>query len=208
MITSIFFDLLHKSMSVFIDDFSTQATKALHVVMYCEYFIQCRQCASTLNPSKLYMAILKNVLLGYVESESSKPSDPDKIEVILNLQPPITIKVIHRVLSHFKWHRNIIEDNATSTMPLTNFIRKHTEYEWTPKCEANFDALKCEVDFRSIPYTLSLGCAIPCLLQCLRRRRRRKFMPTLWAPQGPSHCLCKLSIDTSREELFHYETRM
>lgn len=80
------------------------------------------------------MAVLKGVILGYVMSESSKEPDPDKIDVILNIQPPITVKGIHRALGHFGWYRDIMKDCATPTIPLTNLTRKDTNYKWTPKC--------------------------------------------------------------------------
>ena len=59
VIPSIFFDLLDNFMSIFINDFSTQMTKALHLAMLCKYFIRFRQNGLALNPTKFYIAVLR-----------------------------------------------------------------------------------------------------------------------------------------------------
>ena len=59
-----FSDLLHKSMTVFIDDFSTHslATEHLHWVREC--LIRCRRTGIAVNLDKLYLAVKKGILLG------------------------------------------------------------------------------------------------------------------------------------------------
>ena len=72
VMTSIFFDLLHKSMSVFIDDFSTQTSEEDHYDMLRECFVHCRRNRLSLNPAKTYLSVQKGVLLRYVISKAGK----------------------------------------------------------------------------------------------------------------------------------------
>jgi RNase H-like domain found in reverse transcriptase/Integrase core domain/Integrase zinc binding domain len=137
--------LLHKSMSVFIDDFSTQTNAVNHYAMLRECFVRCRRNRLALNPAKVYLGVQKGVLLGYVVSKAGKEPDPEKVEVILNLEPPTTIKGIQRALGHFGWYRDVMPNYATAAIPLTNLTRKDVKFVWTPECQAGFDALKAKL---------------------------------------------------------------
>ena len=75
------------------------------------------------------MSIFKCVLLDYVVSELDKETDPKKIDMIFNLQPPTRLKRIQRDLGHFGWYQDIIKDYTTTTILLTNLIKKNTKYE-------------------------------------------------------------------------------
>jgi hypothetical protein len=143
--THAFSDLLHKSMLVFIDDFSTLTSKIDHMVMLKACFERCRHYGIALNPEKIYLAVERGVLLGHVVSKKGKEPDPEKIEVIVNLQPLNDVKGVQRVLGHFGWYRDIMHDYATAAIPLTNLTKKGTPYNWTLQCQEGFDALKANV---------------------------------------------------------------
>jgi hypothetical protein len=143
--TAIFSDLLHKSMSVFIDDFSTQTNAANHYDMLRECFVRCRHNQLALNPTKVYLGVQKGVLLGYVVSKAGKEPDPEKVRVILNLEPPTTVRGIQQALGHFGWYRDIMPNYATAAIPLTNLTRKGVKFVWTLDCQEGFDALKAKL---------------------------------------------------------------
>jgi hypothetical protein len=132
-------------MSVFIDDFSTQTSKIDHMVMLKACFERCHRYGIALNPEKIYLAVERGVLLGHVVSQKGKEPDPEKIEVIVNLQPPSDVKGVQRVLGHFGWYRDIMHDYATAAIPLTNLTKKGTPYNWTLQCQEAFDALKAKL---------------------------------------------------------------
>jgi hypothetical protein len=140
--TYAFSDLLHKSMTVFIDDFSTQTSGDEHLAAVRESFKRCRQVGISLNPEKLYLAVIRGVLLGYIVSAKGKEPDPEKVDVIVNLKPPTDIKSMQRTLGHMGWYRDLIQDYASISAPLTNLIKKASKYEWTSECQLAFDALK------------------------------------------------------------------
>jgi len=104
VMTYAFSKLLRKSMAVFIDDFSTQTTQEEHLKMLRACFQRCREVGISLNPKKVYLAVVRGILLGYVVSKKGKEPDPDKVEVIVNLQPPTMVKQIQKVLGHIGWY--------------------------------------------------------------------------------------------------------
>jgi hypothetical protein len=134
VMTHAFFDLLHKSMLIFIYDFNTQTSKIDHMVMLKACFERCYRYGIALNPKKIYLAVERGVLLGHVVSQKGKEPDPEKIEVIVNLQPPTDVKGVQRVLGHFGWYRDNMHDYATAAIPLTNLTKKGTPYNWTLQC--------------------------------------------------------------------------
>jgi hypothetical protein len=145
VMTFAFSDLIHKSMMVFIDDFSTHSKKEDHLNWVRECLIRCRRTQIALNPDKLFVGVVRGVLLGHIVSESGIEPDPEKVEVIHNLKPPTNVKGVQKVLGHIGWYRSRIEDYATSALPLTNLIKKDVKFEWTPECQAGFDELKKRV---------------------------------------------------------------
>jgi hypothetical protein len=137
-----FSNLLHKSMTVFIDDFSTHSKREDHLYWIHECLIRCRNTRIAINPDKLFVAVVRGVLLGHIVFEAGIELDPEKVEVINNLKPPTTVKEVQKVLGHIGWYRSRIEDYATPALSLTNLIRKDVKFEWTPECQAGFDKLK------------------------------------------------------------------
>jgi hypothetical protein len=87
-------------------------------------FQRCRKVDISLNLEKVYLAMVQGILLGYVVSKKGKELDPDKVEVIVNLQPPTIVKQIEKVLGHIGWYRDLIEDYSTHAAPLTNLTKK------------------------------------------------------------------------------------
>jgi hypothetical protein len=106
VMTFAFSDLLHKSMTVFIDDFSTHSKREDHLYWVRECLIRCRNTRIAINLEKLFVAVVRRVLLGHIVSEAGIEPDPEKVEVINNLKPPITVKEVQKVLGHISWYRS------------------------------------------------------------------------------------------------------
>jgi hypothetical protein len=129
--TYAFSKLLHKSMVVFIDDFSTQTSQEKHLEMLRACFQRCKEVGISLNLDKVYLAVVRSILLGYVVFKKGKEPNLDKVKVIVNLQPPTMVKQIRKVLSHIGWYQELIENYSTCAAPLTNFTKKAIKFQWT-----------------------------------------------------------------------------
>lgn len=77
-----FSDLLYKSMTVFVDVFSTQSDVGNHLECVREAFKRCRNARLAMNPKKTYLVVQRGVSLGYVVSEKGRKPDPEKIAMI------------------------------------------------------------------------------------------------------------------------------
>ncbi len=69
-----------------------KTSKIDHMVMLRACFDRCRRYGIALNPEKIYLAVECGVLLGHVVSQKGKEPNPEKIEVIVNLQPPSDVE--------------------------------------------------------------------------------------------------------------------
>ena len=133
-----FLKLLHKSMTVFIEDFSTHSKRQDHLYWVRKCLIRHLNTRIVINPNKIFVAVVRGVLLGHIVSEAGIEPDLEKVEVINNLKPPTIVKEVQKVLGHISWYHSKIEDYAPPTLPLTNLIRKDVKLEWTPECQASF----------------------------------------------------------------------
>ena len=78
----IFTDLLLKSMTVFVDDFSTQYSASTHSKCVRADLIRRKKLQLALNPDKTFLGVQREVLLEYVANEKGLEPDSNKIAVI------------------------------------------------------------------------------------------------------------------------------
>ena len=68
--------------------------------------------------------------------------DPQKIEAIVNWQPPTNVTKIRSFLGLAGYYRKFIEGFSKIATPLTRLIRKEEKFIWSDKCQHSFDELK------------------------------------------------------------------
>ena len=73
---------MYKSTTVFIEDFNTQSEVCSHLECVREALKRCRKVRLAFNPEKTYLAVQREVLLGYMVSERGREPNLEKIAVI------------------------------------------------------------------------------------------------------------------------------
>ena len=68
--------------------------------------------------------------------------DPTKIAVIVNLQPPKTVRQLRATLGHTRYYKKIIKGYAQITAPMEKLLRKDTKFQWNDECQHGLDTLK------------------------------------------------------------------
>ena len=161
LVMYIFTDLLFKSMTVYIDDFSTQSSTSEHLQCVREALIKCRQMRLALNPDKTFLGVQRRVLLGYVVSENRR--EPDKVAVIDGLATPINAKGIAKLLRHVGWYRELIPDFAKIAVPITQLLKKDIRFVWTDDCQKAFEELRSKLSTYPVLRPLSAQSPHPSL---------------------------------------------
>ena len=145
LVMYIFTDLFFKSMTVYIDDFSTQSSTSEYLQCVREALVRCRQMQLPLNPVKKNLGVQRGVLLGYVVSGNGREHDPDKVAVIDGLATPKNAKGIVKLLEHVSWYIELISGFANIAVPITQLLKKDISFFWTDDCQKAFEELRSKL---------------------------------------------------------------
>ena len=80
--------------------------------------------------------------LGHVISVEGVYVDPQKIEAIVNWQPPTNVTEIRSFLGLAGYYRKFVEGFSKLAAPLTKLTRKEEKFVWSEACQQSFDELK------------------------------------------------------------------
>ncbi|CAM8905405.1 unnamed protein product [Rhodiola kirilowii] len=114
VVTSIFSDMIGIFIKVFMDDFT----------IYGDTFDAC----------------LDN--LRHVVSQEGIEVDKSKIDLIMTLPYPSTVRDIQSFLGHAGFYRRFIKDFSKKALPLSTLLQKEVPFEFTNTCKEAFNELK------------------------------------------------------------------
>lgn len=80
--------------------------------------------------------------LGHIISKQGVSTDPKKIEAIANWPTPADTKQLRSFLGLSGYYRKFIKGYGTISRPLTDLLKKHALFQWTPQHQLCFDTLK------------------------------------------------------------------
>lgn len=95
--------------------------------------------------------------LGHVISKSGVATDPDKISVVANWQPPKTVTELRSFLGFASYYRRFVQGFATLAAPLHRLVaelggtktkkpsKRHLPELWTEQCGTSFQNLKARL---------------------------------------------------------------
>ncbi|KAL9308528.1 putative nucleotidyltransferase, Ribonuclease H [Arabidopsis thaliana] len=127
--TSIFSDLIEEMVEVFMDDFSVVLKR-------------CEETNLVLNWEKCHFMVREGIVLGRKISEEGIEVDKAKVDVMMQLQPPKTVKDIRSFLGHAGFYRIFIKDFSKLARPLTRLLCKETEFAFDDECLTAFKLIK------------------------------------------------------------------
>ena len=86
---------------------------------------------------------LKEVsFLGHVVSVEGIIVDPTKIEAVVNWKPPRNVTKVRSFLGLAGYYRRFVRVFSIIASLTTKLLRKGIKFEWTEKCQNNFEQLK------------------------------------------------------------------
>lgn len=140
--------------------------------------------------------------LGHVVSDKGVSTDPAKVEVVANWQPPATITELWSFIGFASYYRRFVEGFAKLAAPLHKLVAKlggrskraerKIEDDWTEECHQNFEALKAKLvstpvlayaDF-SLPFILEVDASHCGLGAVLSQELEGKVRPIAYASRG------------------------
>lgn len=105
-------------------------------------FQRLKEANLTLNRDKCYFCRPELKFLGFVVSRSGIAVDPDKVDAVVNLPPPKTVREVRRVIGMISWYRRFVDNYSDLVDPLTALLRKGKKFVWDSACELSFQKIK------------------------------------------------------------------
>ncbi|CAM8913896.1 unnamed protein product [Rhodiola kirilowii] len=143
VVTSIFSDMIGEFIEVFMDDFTIYgSTFDACLDNLSTVLARCVSMNLVLNYEKCHFMVTHGVVLGHVVSQEGIEVDKSKIDLIMTLPYPSTVRDIQFFLGHARFYRRFIKDFSKKALPLSTLLQKEVPFEFTNTCKEAFDELK------------------------------------------------------------------
>nr|GEU83753.1 reverse transcriptase domain-containing protein [Tanacetum cinerariifolium] len=155
-----------------------------------------------LNWEKFHFMVKEGILPGHKISKNRLEVDRAKVNVILKLPHPTTVKGVRSFLGHAGLYRRFIQDFSKIGRPMIHLLEKETPFGFSKDCIDAFETLKKK--FTKAPILVVLDWNLPFELMCdasdftigavLGQRKTKHFQPIDYASK------------TMTEAQIHYTT--
>jgi hypothetical protein len=98
--------------------------------------------ANLLQSGKCTFALPQVNYLGYVVSRDGLTASPDKVLAIRKYPVPKNAKEVRSFLGLASFYRRLVPGFAEIAKPMTQLIRKDTQFKWESSQQAAFEKLK------------------------------------------------------------------
>ncbi|GJV78187.1 reverse transcriptase domain-containing protein [Tanacetum coccineum] len=126
---AIFYDMIEKTMEVFMDDFSVFGDSFSSCLYHLDIMLkQCEDTNLVLNWEKCHFMVKEGIVLGHKISKSGIKVDRAKVDMIAKLPPLTTVKGIGSFLGHAGFYSRFIQDFSKTARPMTHLLEKDTPF--------------------------------------------------------------------------------
>ncbi|XP_012846973.1 PREDICTED: uncharacterized protein LOC105966948 [Erythranthe guttata] len=143
LVNTMFADLIGRNMEVYIDDMLVKSAKAEnHLKDLEECFAILREYKMKLNPSKCSFGLKSGKFLGYMISQRGIEANPAKIDALINMAQPKSIKNVQQLNGCLAALNRFISRSADKGLPFFRVLREGKNFKWTEECQKAFEELK------------------------------------------------------------------
>ncbi|XP_060183161.1 uncharacterized mitochondrial protein AtMg00860-like [Lycium barbarum] len=133
--------MVEESIEIFMDDFSVVGDSFEHCLENLAQVLKhCEEINLVLNWEKCLFVVKDGIVLGPKISKRGIEVDKAKIEVIVKLPPPITVKGVRSFLGHAEFYRRFIKDLSKVDNPLCKLLETESKFVFD---EGWFKAFEC-----------------------------------------------------------------
>ena len=143
-------------MEVYIDDMLVKSIKAeLHITHLAEAFQVLKSYNMKLNLAKCAFGVSAEKFLGFIVNNRGIEANPDKIKVVLDMQPSSNIKDIQRLIERIATLSRFVSRARDKCRPFFQVLKK--AFQWDAHCQEAFTMLKTYMSSPSILVSPSEG---------------------------------------------------
>ena len=96
-----------------------------------------------LNLTKCAFGVSTGKFLGFIVNSRGIEANPDKIKVVLDMQPPSNTKEIKRLTGRIAALSRFVSRSSDKCQPFFQILKK--AFQWDAHCEEAFSALQTDV---------------------------------------------------------------
>jgi hypothetical protein len=134
---------ISRNAEVYVDDIVIKSMKADSLLGdLWETFANLDRYSIKLNPKKCSFGVPTGQLLGYRISERGIEGNPEKIQAIINMQPPKTLRHVHQLTGRLAVLSRFISKLGEKALPFYRLLRNTDKFTWTEEAQAAFNDLK------------------------------------------------------------------
>lgn len=142
----IMFDGMDQFVAVYVDDLLIYSkTEEEHLLHLQKVFEQIERANMTLNLKKCVFFKTEVPFLGFMVSDKGVRPDEKRVDGILKLAEPTTVKGIQSFLGIVNFYRDHIPSCAIISEPLIKLTRQTEKFVWSEMQQRSFDLLKQEI---------------------------------------------------------------
>ena len=86
--------------------------------------------------------VYQGIVLGHIISKKGIEVDKAKVDVIVKLPSPTTVKGVRQFLGHAGFYNRFIKDFSKLAKPLCELLVKDAKFEWDDRRQQSFKELK------------------------------------------------------------------
>ena len=134
LVNHMFRPQIGQNMEVYVDDMLVKSLdKERHLDDIQETFDTLRQYNMKLNSSKCAFGVSSSKFLGFMVSHRGIEANPDKIQAILNMEPPRNIKEVQSFTEQVAAFNRFVSKATNKCLPFFKVLKK--AFEWTDECQ-------------------------------------------------------------------------
>jgi hypothetical protein len=138
-----FRDLIQKIIEIYQDDLTVVSKdRKDHLSHLRIVFERCRKYDILLNPKKSIFGIDKGKLLGHVASPGGVSIDPETVQSIKDVCPPVNKKALQSFLGKINFIRRFVPNFAERIKPLSALLKKDVAFWWGNETNRSFEDIK------------------------------------------------------------------
>ena len=123
-----------RNVEVYVDDMLVKSIdEGNHLDDLQETFETLRQYKMKLNPSKCAFGVSSGKFLGFMVLQRGIEVNPDKIQAILDMEPPKNIKEVQSLTGRVAALNRFVSKATDKCLPFFKVLRK--AFEWTDECQ-------------------------------------------------------------------------
>ena len=121
--TTLFHDMIHKEIEVYVDDMIAKSkTEEEHVEYLLKLFQRMRKFKLRLNPSNCTFGVRSGKLLGFIVSQKGIEVDPNKVKSIQEMPAPRTEKQVRGFLGRLNYISRFISLMTATCAPIFKLL--------------------------------------------------------------------------------------